>query len=638
MCGICGVYIKGTSPVLEKHIIKMRDIMIERGPDGAGIYMGEHIGLGHRRLKIIDLSDAAQQPMCNEDKQLWMVFNGEIYNFGEIRENLVKAGHVFKSKSDSEVIIHGYEEWGVQVFEKLNGMFAMAIWDARKEMLILCRDRVGKKPLFYLEVNESVIFASDIKSIINSGYVCNLVIDEKAIDCYLAHICIPQAHTIYKGIKKVQPSHYVVFQKDKTIIQRYWYLSFKKKEVMDENQYIQVIDSLLHQSVKDRLIGDVPIGAFLSGGIDSSLIVALMSSHISKVKTFSVGFDYQPYNELSFAKKISDKYDTDHHELILNANCINILPKLVWNYGEPFADSSAVPSYYISKLAREYVKVVLTGDGGDESFAGYDRTQTVNWALKYKRFVPRFISKNILYPFFNTFGDSTDRSYRLKRIRLYENYINETTRLRYKNEMGNYYDRENFYSDQFMERLEYHHPSHVYEEFYDYADGVDDIDKVLFVDFNAILPDAYQVKMDVASMSNSLEVRAPFLDYRIMEFAAKIPSGHKIKLKQTKYLLKKLSEKYLPKENIYRSKWGFAIPVGPWFRKELKPYLYNIILSDKARTRGYFNYDYIQHIINEHLVGKDHEYKLWSLLWLELWHRLFIDKDITPDTSMEEFL
>ncbi len=640
MCGICGIYNKGNAPVLHEDILKMREIMIDRGPDDAGIYIGNHIGLGHRRLSIIDLSEAARQPMCNEDEQVWVVFNGEIYNFVELREKLVKAGHFFRSKSDSEVIIHGYEEWGEQIFEKMNGMFAIAIWDARKERLILSRDRIGKKPLFYTEAQGSVVFASDIKSIINSNCVYNLEIDEEAIDCYLAHICIPQAHTIFKGIKKVQPAHYMIFDKTKTVSERYWYLSFKSKIFIDEDEYIEEAETLLRTAIKDRLMSDVPLGVFLSGGVDSSLVVALMS-HLSneKVKTFSVGFDYQPFNELPYAKKVSDTYNTDHREIIISDKYVNILPKLVWNYGEPFADSSAIPSYFISKAAREFVKVSLVGDGGDEAFAGYDRTQIAYRALTYRKVVPQFISKTFLSPFFNIFGNYTDKIYPLNRIRFYENYTAESTRLRYKNLMGNIYEREKYYSEQFKGRLGTHHPAHVYEEFYDFSDGIDEIDKVLSVDYNTILPDDYEVKMDIASMSNSLEVRAPFLDYRIMELASQIPSRKKIRLRQSKYLLKTLAEKYVPKENIYRPKGGFAMPVGDWFRRELKAYLYKIVLSEKAKSRGYFNYDYIKHIVNEHMEGKGyHVHKLWSLLWLEIWHRMFIDKVITRDNVLEDFL
>lgn len=636
MCGICGIYNKGSDPVSMGAIIQMRDIMVNRGPDDAGVHISDHIGLGHRRLSIIDLSEAGRQPLCNEDKQIWLVVNGEIYNYIELRGALAKAGHIFRSKTDSEIIVHGYEEWGEKVFERLNGMYALAIWDSHKEKLILARDRVGKKPLFYMESGGSVIFASDIKSITTCAN--NLELDDAAIDCYLAHICVPQAHAIFKGVKKVPPAHYMVFDKNKTSSNRYWYLSFKDKVNINEDQRLDKMVELLKTTVKDRLISDVPIGAFLSGGVDSSLIVAFMSKLLNqKVKTFSVGFDYEPYNELSYAKRVAEKYRTEHHEFILKADYLDILPRLVWEYGEPFADSSAIPSYYISKIAREHVKVALVGDGGDESFAGYDRTQHIFRALMYKKIIPRFISKNVISPFFKDIGNTADKSYLLNRIKFYEDQVNCGARSKYKNFMGSIYCREELYSLQFKKRLMKHDPSHIYEGFYDQADGVDEVDKVLFIDYNTIMPDDYQVKMDIASMSNSLEIRAPFLDYRMMEFAATIHSARKLNLWQSKYLLKKLAEKFIPKENIYRRKWGFAVPVGVWFRGDLKPCLYSVILSDRAKKRGYFNYEYIRHIIEEHLAGRGyHEHKLWSLLWFELWHRMFIDKELKPSDSLKD--
>jgi len=635
MCGICGIYNKGSDPVSMGAIIQMRDVMVNRGPDDVGVYIGDHIGLGHRRLSIIDLSEAGRQPLCNEDRRIWLVVNGEIYNYIELRGVLVKAGHIFRSKTDSEVIVHGYEEWGTGVFEKLNGAFSVAIWDSHKERLILARDRVGKKPLFYMESGGSVIFASDIKSIMTC--VNNLEIDDAAIDCYLTHICVPQAHAIFKGVKKVPPAHYIVFDKNKTSSNRYWYLSFKDKININEDRCLDKMVELLKTTVRDRLISDVPIGAFLSGGVDSSLIVAFMSKFLNrKVKTFSVGFDYEPYNELPHAKRVAEKYSTEHHEFILKADYLDILPRLVWEYGEPFADSSAVPSYYISKIAREHVKVALVGDGGDESFAGYDRTQHIFRALMYKKIMPRFISKNIISPLLKVIGNNADKSYLLNRIKFYEDHVNCGARSKYKNLMGSIYCREELCSSQFKRRLAGHHPSHEYEGFYDQADGVDDVDKALFIDYNTIMPDDYQVKMDIASMSNSLEIRAPFLDYRMMEFAAAIPSARKLNLWQSKHLLKKLAEKFIPKENIYRRKCGFGVPIGVWFRGDLKPYLYSVILSDRAKKRGYFNYEYVRRIIEEHLAGRGyHEHKLWSLLWLELWHRMFIDKELKPSDSLK---
>ncbi|MBD3272510.1 MAG: asparagine synthase (glutamine-hydrolyzing), partial [Elusimicrobia bacterium] len=512
MCGICGIYRKGHGGISRNIIIAMRDIMTQRGPDDAGVYIGDHIGLGHRRLSIIDLSSAGNQPMSNENNTIWMVFNGEIYNFKSLKEELKKSGHVFKSRTDCEVIIHGYEEWGEALFVKLNGMFAFALWDSTREQLILARDRIGKKPLFYSDINGSVVFASDIKSIL-AGMDGNQVVDEHAIDCYLSHICIPHAHTIYKNVKKVPPAHYIVFNSNASKMKRYWFLSFTNKIKMNEKEYIDHILELLTVSVKDRLYSDVPIGAFLSGGVDSSLIVALMSQVSGKkINTFSVGFDYQSYNELPYAKKVADRYNTNHHEFILSVDYLDIIPQLVWNYGEPFADSSAIPSYYISRIARTCVKTVLVGDGGDEAFAGYDRTQYPYRTALYKKMVPRFVARSFS-PIIDYFSSNT---YLFNRIKYYEEYTNDTTKKRYQNYLGCIKERDLLYSENFKKMIADHHPSHVYGDYYDLSDGTDDVDKVLFVDYNTILPDDYQVKMDVASMANSLEVRAPFLDHRLV--------------------------------------------------------------------------------------------------------------------------
>lgn len=639
MCVICGIYNKGKTSVSKERIICMRDIMFGGGADDAGVYIANQVGLAHCRLSIIDLSKAAREPMCNEDKKIWIVVNGEIYNFLELRERLIKSGHVFKSNSDSEVVIHGYEEWCESVFEKISGKFAIAIWDSKEETLILARDRVGQEPLFYSESNGKVIFASDIKSILE-GMDRNPEIRYPALDAFLCHACIPHPLTIYKGIKKVSPAHYIIFSKNGTKSKKYWHLSFHQKIYMKEGEYLEKVEELLQNSIKNRLPNNGEVGVFLSGGIDSSLIVALASSLIKdKIKTFSIGFDYAPYNELDYAKKVADRYNTDHHTFMLNADNFNIIPQLVWNYSEPFADSSAIPSYYVSKIAREYVEVVLVGDGGDESFAGYDRTKVVYNALRYRKRIPQFMSDFFISPFFKIVGATLDKFYLTNRIRFYENYLNDTIKARYKNGMGCIKVRNELYSDSFKNILDGYTPSYIYEDYFDKEDGINEIDRALFVDINTILPNKYLVKMNIASTVNSLKTRAPFLDHRIVEFAAKIPPLVKLKRGTTKYLLREIAKKYIPNGSVSRPKWGFAIPIGIWFRKELKPYLYSVILSDKAKNRNYFNCKYVEYIINEHLVGKGyHEHKLWSLLWLELWHRMFIDKELKPTDLLKDLI
>lgn len=639
MHGICGIYNKGNAPVLSEDIIRMRDITIGSSPDITGIRIGEHIGLGQRCLSIIGLPEATRQPMCNENGKIWIVIDGQIYDFKELREKLIKSGHIFKTETDSEVIVHGYEEWGEGVFEKINGAFAAAIWDSEKEALILARDRIGQEPLFYYESNGRVIFAFDIKSVLE-GMGRKPEIDYQALDAFLCHLCVPHPMSIFKGIKKVSPAHYVIFSRNGTEIKKYWHLSFHQKIYMKEGEYLDNVEELLQNSIKNRLPNNGEVGVFLSGGIDSSLIVALASCLIKdKIKTFSIGFNYGLYNELDYAKKIADRYHTDHHTFILNVDSLNILPQLVWDYGEPFADSSAIPSYYVSKIAREYVKVALVGDGGDESFAGYNRIKRVYNALRYRKTVPQFMSKFFISPFFNIVGSSLDKFYLTNRIRLYENYLDVPIGVRYKNEMGCIGVRNELYSHRFKNILNGYDSSRIYEDYFNKEKGINEIDRALFVDINTILTDQYLVKMNIATTANLLETRAPFLDYRIVEFAAKIPSLVKLKRGTTKYLLKEITKKYIPNDSVNRPKWGFAIPIDVWFRKELKPYLYSIILSDKAKKRNYFNCRYVEYIINEHLVGKGyHEHKLWSLLWLELWHRMFIDNELKPANSLKDLI
>ncbi len=637
MCGICGIYQKSRAPISEKLIIEMRDIMRSRGPDDAGIYIDQYCGLGHRRLSIIDLSQAGHQPMGNENGTVQMAFNGEIYNFSQLRTRLESLGHVFKSSTDCETVIHGYEEWGESVFEKLNGMFALSIWDAKKGQLILAKDRVGKKPLFYHQSGSKVVFASDIKAVIK-GIEIKPEVDPEAVDAYLVHLCVPHTKTIFKGVRKVPPAHYIVFNKNAVRSQKYWELSFCEKLHIREGEYVERIFELVNLAVKDRMASDVPMGAFLSGGVDSSLITALMSElSRDRIKTFSIGFDYQPYSELEYAKKVSDRYGTEHHVFNLETDYLDIIPQLVWSYGEPFADSSAIPSYYISKVAREHVKVALVGDGGDESFGGYNRIKRAFTAHQYRKRVPRFAYSFIIPSLLRGIDSVFGETYITNRIKLYENYTKNPLRTHYKNYMGSISDRSELYSDEFNMRLNGYNAAHIYENYFDMGDCSHEVDRALFVDFNTILPDQYQVKMDIASMSNSLEVRAPLLDYRIIEFAAKIPIEIKLKNRISKYLLKKVSEKYIPKENIYRPKMGFAVPLAKWFREGLLPYLNSVILSDKARNRGYFNYEYVKYIVNEHLAGRGyHEHKLWSLLWLELWHRMFIDNELKPADSLKD--
>jgi asparagine synthase (glutamine-hydrolysing) len=641
MCGICGVYDRSGAVPGADIISKMMDTMVDRGPDDSGTYIAPTIGLGHRRLSIIDLSESGRQPMSNEDKTVWLVFNGEIYNFPELRKFLIDKGHIFKSNTDTEVLVHGYEEWGLEkLLKKINGMFAFALWDANKRELVLVRDRLGVKPLFYFESGGRVYFASDIKAI---WVACNdeLSLDYAAMDSYLNFYCIPQEYTIFQGIKKVPPAHYIKFTRNGSNTGRYWFLSFGDKDGQKEEEYLEGTIYKIREAVGRRLISDVPLGAFLSGGVDSSVVVALMTQFSSEVRTFSVGFTNESYNELKYARAVAKRFSTDHHEIIIEPDALEVLPRLVWSYGEPFGDSSAIPTYYVSKAARELVKVALTGDGGDESFGGYPNIQAVYVASVYKKLFPSSLRRGILPLISNLLYSNTGHNPLLLRFKTLTEYgrrdLRESFRLN-----GIWFGKfkENLYSQELKGKLSSHDPYRIYDSFLLSADGANDVDKALFVDMNTRLPNDYLTKVDVATMANSLEARSPFLDYELVEYAARIPAKTKLKLFRQKYLLKRTALKLgVPHEAIYRKKWGFGIPIGFWFRGRLGSLLKNILLSDRALKRGYFNYGYLRTLLENHLSGReDHTHRLWSLLWLELWHLIFIDRVLNKDSNLYDMV
>lgn len=636
MCGVCGIYTKGTEKVSRKTLERMRDVMVNRGPDDAGIYIADHIGLGHRRLSIIDLSPAGHQPLSNEDRTIWLVFNGEIYNFIGLRKQLIRKGHIFRSGTDAEVLVHGYEEWGLdELLEKINGMFAFAIWDADKEICILVRDRVGVKPLFYLEVNGKVYFSSDIKSVW-LAHNEDLQVNYEAMQHFLYSYCIPQEYSIFNGVKKVLPAHYIIFDKSKAISNNYWKLSFATKEIYNEEEFITATENNLKAAVKRRMISDVPLGAFLSGGVDSSLVVAMMAQLSDRpVKTFSIGFHEDSYNELKYARMVAEYYATEHHEFVVKPDALSILPEIVWSYGEPFADSSQIPTYYVAKMTREHVTVALTGDGGDESFAGYENIVAQYYGSKYRKLLPAVVRNNVLPAMANSLVAAVARRGFVSKVKT----LTEFGRGEFCDslENGGVFNHgylKALYSEKFKSILSAHEPKDIYFKYGLAADGLDEVDKALFVDIKTRLPNDYLTKVDVATMMNSLEARSPFLDYKLVEFAAKIPSSVKVKHGQQKYLLKKLAAMLLPYDAVYRKKWGFGIPIGFWFRGRLQSVIKETLLSERALSRGYFSEAFVKQLIGEHVLGvKDHTHRLWTLLNLELWHQMFIDKVITANSS-----
>jgi len=628
MCGIVGILNLKEKRAIDKQLLKkMADVINYRGPDAEGYYIDDYCGLGHRRLSIIDLSEKGKQPMSNEDGSIWIVFNGAIYNFQEIRDELEKKGHKFNSNSDTEVIIHGYEEYGENILHQLRGMFAFAIWDSPNKKLFLARDRLGQKPLLYYKDEDKFIFASELKCLLQNESV-KRDINLKSLSNYLNYGYVPAPKSIIQNVFKLLPGHYLTFVNNKINIKKYWDISFNNVINKPEDYFTKKIIKNLKDATKLRMISDVPLGAFLSGGIDSSAVVAMMSEYSdSPIKTFAIGFKEEKYNELGYAKLVAEKYDTDHKEFIVEPDAINILPKLVWHYNEPFADSSALPSYYVANLTRKYVKVALNGDAGDENFAGYHR-YVQDDVLKYVNYLPKPIFTKILNPLTKHLPESRRNVLMnfLRRLKIALKIASFSREEMYIRRMLTFDDElKNEISSSKLNSLDISGKRLLLDEF-EKCRTNDFINQRLFVDIKRYLPDDLLVKVDIATMANSLEARSPFLDYKFMEFNSTIPPKLKLNGSQTKYIFKKALRPYLPKKILYRNKMGFGIPLEEWFENQFNDITEDTLLSRKSIKRGYFKKDKIEKLIYDHKKKiKNNGSKLWSLLWLELWHRIYID-------------
>ena len=651
MCGICGIVDLHSQDVGRDTLSQMCSLMAHRGRDDSGIVMmrgqryveikpstqspsesGFEVGLGHRRLSIIDLSDIAHQPMSNEDETIWIVFNGEIYNFQEIKYPLEKKGHLFKSRSDTEVILHAYEEWGVECLDHFRGMFAFAIWDSKQRQLFVARDRLGKKPLVYLHQSGRFAFASEIKALLQiPGF--ERKVNGTAIHHYLTYQYVPSPDTIFEGVKKLPPAHYLLYDRNDNIrIERYWKLNFNQsfQAYSDIQELEDRVRAELEESVKLRLISDVPLGAFLSGGVDSSLIVGMMAKMSRKpVKTFSIGFEEKDFDELSYARLVSNHFSTEHHEFIVKPNAIEILPKLVWHYNEPFADSSAIPTYYVAKMTKDYVKVVLTGDAGDENFAGYPRylrSKYVSWFTR----LPEKVRRSLLPAFLRILSQSPWRRKTLNRLADFTEMLSSHQGRNYAEQIKifNQKEKDDVFSEDFSRQVKGTDPLDYLIKKYEEVDTDDLLEKLLYLDMVTYLPEDLLVKMDIATMANSLEARVPFLDHKFMELVAGIPSHLKLKGTKSKFILKTAFKDFLPDAVFKRKKMGFGVPVSRWFRTELKDYVYEILLDPRTLNRGYFRREGIERLLNEHIAARyDHSSKIWSLLFLEIWFRVFIDRE-----------
>ncbi len=651
MCGIAGILnSQGFANRTERHDVRsllkrMLDALRHRGPDDEGIYIEGGVALGQRRLSIIDLT-TGHQPLSNEDGSVWITFNGEIYNFQELRERLEKKGHQFRTNSDTEAIVHAYEEYGVECVKHLRGMFAFALWDARRRQLFLARDRVGKKPLFYAEVGGQFLFASELQGLLQCSDIRREV-ELDTIDEYLTYGYIPAPRTAFKGVFKLPPAHTLTVRVQgsgfRVQVERYWQLEYEPKLSLTEEEACERLLELLREAVRLRLISDVPLGAFLSGGIDSSAVVALMSELSEKpVKTFSIGFEESAFNELDYARTIARKFGTEHHEFIVRPNALEVVPKLVRHYGEPYADSSAVPSYYVAQVTRQHVTVALNGDGGDECFAGYERYAGNEIAERYHK-IPVGLRRGVIEPLSRWLPHSVNRRSRLRQARRFLEVASQPMEERYLRWVTTVTpeQKEGLYAPDFKGKLgnweirklgngKGNFPISQYPNFltslFAQTNGLSPLDKTLFVDVNSYLPYDLLVKMDIATMANSLEARSPFLDHHVMEFAARLPAHYKLRGTTLKYLLKKALSPLLPADNLHRRKQGFGVPVGDWFRGGLKGLLHDTVLSQRALQRGYFSGDALRRLVDDHVQRReDYTYQLWALMMLELWHREFVD-------------
>ena len=622
MCGICGIFeFVPSGQVSEDLIRRMTQTIIHRGPDDEGIYTAPGVGLGFRRLSIIDVA-GGHQPIANEDGSIWVMLNGEIYNYTDLREDLLGKGHKFVTRSDTESIVHLYEEYGEDCFQKLRGMFAIALWDSRQRKLLLARDRVGKKPLFYSADRERISFGSELKCLLAAGGIA-LTVDPQSLADYFSFGYIPAPKTIYRDVRKVLPGHYLVASERGTREAAYWDISFGHAVDRAEEEWCESVRHALCEATRIRLMSDVPLGAFLSGGVDSSAVVALMSRLMNRsVTTCSIGFDDKEYDEAEYARGIAQLFHTDHHEQVVHPKAVEALDKLVWHFDEPFADSSAIPTYYVSWVARQTVTVALGGDGGDENFAGYRRYYFDRMENQLRSFAPASLRRAVFGPLGRLYpplawaprvfrGKATFQS--LSRSPL-EGYFNSISIFR-PDEKGQLFTQE------FLSDLNGYDSIEVLQHYYDRSGSDDLLSRIQYVDIKTYLPDDILAKVDRASMAVSLEVRAPLLDHHLMELAASIPSDLKLRGRTGKYVFKKAMSDVLPQDILYRRKQGFAIPLASWFRRELKDVAWEAIFS---RDDGILDQSYLKRIWEEHQRGTfDRSAHLWAVLMYRKWRETF---------------
>lgn len=613
MCGIVGVFDLERRPVSESLLVRMNEQIVHRGPDDDGYWLDGHVGLAMRRLSIIDLA-GGKQPLCSEDGQIVTMYNGEIYNFLELRKDLISRGHVLRTECDTEVIPHLYEEKGDAFVNDLNGMFAIAVWDRARQRLLLIRDRLGIKPLYYAQVNGQILFGSELKSLVAAGI--KRLVSKEALYHYLTYGYVPAPLTIYENVFKLLPGHLAIATDNGLEVRQYWDVTPAEGDIRSEEECIEQLDELLLDAVRRRLISDVPLGALLSGGVDSSLIVAMMARcSRSRVKTFTIGFDEASHNEAQHARTVAELYGTDHHELIVRPKVADHFEKIILQYDEPFADNSAIPTYFVSKMARENVTVALSGDGGDELFAGYDRY--IDFFRKRPLYcIPAPIRQYTLGLLGRLLPFGTRGKRFLMSLALDPLTDFVTGRDWFSNR--SLISTDLVSTDDYLDTMEIAGP-------YIKAHYPSELDALCMHDLKLYLPDDILTKVDRMSMAVSLEVRVPLLDYRLVEFAFGLPPRLRLRGKTGKYLLKKLLERYMPAEHVYRSKQGFAVPLGKWFRDELREPLHDLLNTNMIRNVGLFNPKTVQHIVDMHMTGRwDFSGKIWQIFVAQIWGQRFL--------------
>jgi asparagine synthase (glutamine-hydrolysing) len=636
MCGIAGGVWSIESEGLSRAVLeRMTDALVHRGPDAEGHWLQPPsandlkrnaepsfgVALGFRRLAIIDLA-TGNQPMDNEDGSVRIVFNGEIYNYQDLRHRLEGSGHTFRTHTDTETIVHLYEDLGLDCFEHLNGMFAIAIWDSLRNRLVLARDRLGKKPLYYTVQNGRLLFASELKSLLQVPGIQKQM-DPGAVDLYLTYQYIPHPHSIYQGIHKLPPGHFAVFENGQVKVESFWKVDWSKEISIDQATASQKLKELLLDSVRIRLRSDVPLGAFLSGGIDSSLVVAIAQQQLqTPIRTFSIGFSESDFDETRYAKMVADHVGTKHERFEVNASGMDIVDRLVDQYDEPFSDSSAVPTWYLCELTRQHVTVALSGDGGDELFGGYERYRALEWSGRLQSWLPvSWLNQSWLI---KRLPDSNARRSLLRRVRRFCEALGQPPVERYMNwiQIFGEASRLDLYQESFIQQLPDRNPVDFLRSAWNKAGKRDLLSCASVADLQTYMPCDLMTKVDIASMAHSLEARQPMLDYRLVEWAASLPSHLKLKGTRGKKLLMDTYQDLLPNEIWHRPKMGFGVPIAKWFRTSLRDRTMDALLGADARCHAIFRPEAIRALVEEHMSGKGNQaYRLWNLLMLELWMR-----------------